>query len=239
MIHWPTESKKKYKLCPIETVEEATRRWKQAFNKMYSTQKDDAYSFRRRVTTYYFLGKGDNSKEIVYYTDLKCKQTNLDGEALWRSIHVREKLQLLKGTLLNDGWEILYTYVSNDGNKSSIKLRNLYPGPRSLWQKNVVFYLGFSWNGPKAYIQVHPEVGEQSNDQSMILCSNIPQPEVVSKQANSGKQNKTIWQDVATHEAYSHALRKIDAQLKDIGILKKKKNCTQNQVIFINLILTC
>lgn len=242
MIHWPTESKKKYKLCPIETVEEATRRWKQEFNKMYSKQKDDAYSFRRRVTTYYFLGKGDNSKEIVYYTDLKCKQTNLDGEALWRSKHVREKLQLLKGTLLNDGWEILYTFVSNDGNKSSIKLRNLYPGPRSMWQKNVVFYLGFSWNGPKAYIQIDsspPEVGEQSNDQSMILCSNVPQPEViVSKQANSGKQNKTIWQDVATHEAYLHALREINAKLKEIGILKKKKNCTQKQVILI-IILTC
>lgn len=96
---------------------------------MHSKQKYEAYSFRRRVTTYYFLGKGSNSKEIVYYKDLKCKQTNLAGEALWRSNPVKDKLQQLRGTLLSDGWEILYTFVSKAGNESSIS-EKFIPKPK-------------------------------------------------------------------------------------------------------------
>lgn len=221
MIHWPTESKRKFKLCPIETVEEAINKWRQEFYKMHSKQKDDAYAYRRRVTTYYFLGKGNNSKEIVYYKDLRCKQTNLDG-ALWRSMPVKDKLQQLRGTLLSDGWEILYTFVSKAGNKSSIRVRNSYPSPKNLWQKNVVFYLGFSWSGPKAYIQIDSSPSE-SEEQSINI------PPHVSKQANSGKQKKTDWQDVATHEAYLRSLRKINDELKEIESFKKKKKCTQKQ----------
>lgn len=224
MIHWPTESKRKFKLCPIETVKEAIIKWRQAFYKMHSKQKDEAYSFRRRVTTYYFLGKGSNSKEIVYYKELKCKQTNLDGEAMWRSKPVKDKLQQLRGTLLSDGWEIMYTFFSKAGNKSSIRVRNSYPSPKSLWQKNVVFYLGFSWSGPKAYIQIDSSPSE-GEEQSINI------PPHVSKQANSGKQKKTDWQDVATHEAYLQSLRKINSELKEIESFKKKKKCTQKQVI--------
>lgn len=224
MIHWPTESKRKFKLCPIETVKEAIIKWRQAFYKMHSKQKDEAYSFRRRVTTYYFLGKGSNSKEIVYYKELKCKQTNLDGEAMWRSKPVKDKLQQLRGTLLSDGWEIMYTFFSKAGNKSSIRVRNSYPSPKSLWQKNVVFYLGFSWSGPKAYIQIDSSPSE-GEEQSINI------PPHVSKQANSEKQKKTDWQDVATHEAYLQSLRKINSELKEIESFKKKKKCTQKQVI--------
>lgn len=224
MIHWPTESKRKFKLCPIETVKEAIIKWRQAFYKMHSKQKDEAYSFRRRVTTYYFLGKGSNSKEIVYYKDLKCKQTNLDGEAMWRSKPVKDKLQQLRRTLLSDGWEIMYTFFSKAGNKSSIRVRNSYPSPKSLWQNNVVFYLGFSWSGPKAYIQIDSSPSE-GEEQSINI------PPHVSKQANSGKQKKTDWQDVATHEAYLQSLRKINSELKEIESFKKKKKCTQKQVI--------
>lgn len=191
---------------------------------MHSKQKDEAYSFRRRVTTYYFLGKGSNSKEIVYYKELKCKQTNLDGEAMWRSKPVKDKLQQLRGTLLSDGWEIMYTFFSKAGNKSSIRVRNSYPSPKSLWQKNVVFYLGFSWSGPKAYIQIDSSPSE-GEEQSINI------PPHVSKQANSGKQKKTDWQDVATHEAYLQSLRKINSELKEIESFKKKKKCTQKQVI--------
>lgn len=237
MIHWPTESKRKFKLCPIETVEEAIRKWKQAFYKMHSKEKDEAYSFRRRVTTYYFLGKGSNSKEIVYYKDLKCKQTNLDGEAMWRSKPVKDKLQQLRGTLLSDGWEIMYTFFSKAGNKSSIRVRNSYPSPKSLWQKSVVFYLGFSWSGPKAYIQIDstPSEGEeQSYNPPMVLCSNMQLQGPVLKQGNSGKQKKTDWQDVATHEAYLQSLRKINAELKEIESFKNKKKCTQKQREQIN-----
>ena len=88
MIHWPTESKRKFKLCPIEIVSNAIKKWNSAFLKLSSKQKDASYPFRRRVTTYYFLGKGNGSKEIVYYKDMRCKQTNLDGETLWRSEEV-------------------------------------------------------------------------------------------------------------------------------------------------------
>lgn len=82
MIHWPTESKQKYNLCPVEKIDEAIRIWKRAFYKLHSKQKHDGHSFRRRETTYYFLGRGNNSREIVYYKDLHCKQTDLDGDAL-------------------------------------------------------------------------------------------------------------------------------------------------------------
>lgn len=182
------------------------------------------------MTTYYFLGKGNNSKEIVYYKDINFKQKHLYGEALWRSKPVQSKLQQLKGTLLCDGWEILHTVVSKGGNKSSIRVRNSYPSPRSMWQKNVIFYLGFSWNGPKAYIQIDPqpqEIGKQSIDQCGNLTDDVQQTD---DSDNRPKQNKAAWQNVATHEAYFRALRTIKIQLKEIGNLKKKKTFTPKEV---------
>ncbi|XP_061196717.1 sterile alpha motif domain-containing protein 9-like [Saccostrea echinata] len=223
MIHWPTEHKMKsklYKINPVETVEEAIRRWKNAFNRLYPKQKEEA--FRRRETTYYFLGKGRGSSGIVYYKDIRCKQTYIDGEALWRSKPVKEMLQQLKGTLLMDGWEILYTVTSPNGNKSFIKVKNSYPSPRSMWQKSVVFYLGFSWSGPKAYIQKDP------NTQDDMTLKDIQKGEDVTaaKQSNQTKANNAVlnWQDVATHEAYLNAVRKINQQLQEIESLKKRKD---------------
>ncbi|XP_062605885.1 sterile alpha motif domain-containing protein 9-like isoform X2 [Saccostrea cucullata] len=229
MIHWPTEHKLKsrlYKINPVETVEEAIRRWKNAFNRLYPKQKEEA--FRRRETTYYFLGKGKGSSGIVYYKDIRCKQTYIDGEALWRSKPVKEMLQQLKGTLLMDGWEILYTVTSPNGNKSFIKVKNSYPSPRSMWQKNVVFYLGFSWNGPKAYIQNDP----YTQDDDMELKEKQKGEEVnTARQPNQTKPNNLVanWQDVATHEAYLNAVGKIDQQLEEIENLKKRKDVNSKQ----------
>eukprot|EP00105_Crassostrea_gigas_P041321 XP_019925469.1 PREDICTED: sterile alpha motif domain-containing protein 9-like [Crassostrea gigas] len=228
MIHWPTESKKKYNLCPVEKIDEAIRIWKRAFYKLHSKQKHDAYSFRQRVTTYYFLGK-ENSREIVYYKDLECKQTNLEGEAIWRSKPVKDKLQLLRGTLLDDGWEIMYTVVSKNGNKSNIKIRNSYPSSRSMWLKRVDFYLGFSWYGPRAYIQTDSDTSE-IDEQTMNQLENMEHTDVSEvRPAISEKQNKAVWQKVATHNAYSQALRKIDLQLQEISGLKEKSKCTQKE----------
>lgn len=227
MIHWPTDSKKngKCKLSPIENVETAVKKWKSAFHKLYTKQRDDAYSARRKVTTYFFLGKGGSSKEIVYYKDLKCKQTNLNGEALWQSKYVKEKLQPLEGTLLSDGWEIQHTVFSSGGNKSSIKVRNSYPSPKSMWQKKVVFYLGFSWSGPKAYIRIDPhsqEAGDQSNRMTFVEEEKKPQIP-----RNPSKSN---WQDVTTHETFLRAEKEIKRQLQEIQRLKKKKDNNQKEV---------
>ncbi|XP_056004003.1 sterile alpha motif domain-containing protein 9-like isoform X2 [Ostrea edulis] len=234
MIHWPTENKRKYRLSPVETVQDAIKRWKNAFYKNHPKQKDEP--FRRRETTYYFLGKGDKVKEIVYSKELRCKQSYLDGEALWRSQPVKDMLQQLKGTLLNDGWEILHTVISQGGNKSFIKVRNSHPSPRSLWQKSVVFYLGFGWNGPKAYIQTDQysqdeAVSGQMQEEEGGIVPHIKQP------SNPGKQTRETWQDVATHEAYLNTLRKIKVQLKEIERLKKTKNLTQKQISFSGLVI--
>lgn len=239
MIHWPTESKKIYNLCPVEKIDDAIRKWKCAFYKLHPKRKHDAYSVRRRVTTYYFLGKGNNSREIVYYKDLHCKQTNLDGEAIWRSKPVKDKLQLFRGTLLDDGWEIMYTVVSKNGNKSNIKIRNSYPGPRSMWQKGVDFYLGFSWYGPGAYIKTDSDTSE-IDEQTMNQLENIEHTDVSEvRPAISEKQNKAVWQKVATHNAYSIALRKIDLQLQEISGLKKKSKCTQKEVFLTQNLCLC
>uniref|UniRef100_A0A8W8JSG5 Sterile alpha motif domain-containing protein 9-like n=1 Tax=Magallana gigas TaxID=29159 RepID=A0A8W8JSG5_MAGGI len=229
MIHWPTESKQKYNLCPVEKIDEAIRIWKRAFYKLHSKQKHDGHSFRRRETTYYFLGRGNNSREIVYYKDLHCKQTDLDGDALWLSKPVKDKLQLLRGTLLDDGWEIMYTVVTKSGNKSNINIRNSYPSPRSMWQNRVDFYLGFSWNGPRAYIQTGSDTSE-IDEQTMNQLENIEHTDVSEvRPAISEKQSKAVWQKVATHNAYSQALRKIDLQLQEISGLKEKSKCTQKE----------
>jgi hypothetical protein len=223
MIHWPTENKKRYKLSPVEKVEEAVKRWKNAFYRNHPKQKDEPY--RRRETTYYFLGKGNNAKEILYSKELQSGVHGyLDGEALWRTKTVKEKLQQLKGTLLNDGWEILYTVVSQGGNKSDIRVRNSHPSPRSMWQKNVAFYLGFGWNGPKAYVEI--DQNESVSEQKEEIAVNP----LVKQSSNSGKPTRATWQDVATHEAYLNNLRKINEQLQEIENLKKKKSPTPKQV---------
>ena len=224
MIHWPTESKKKFHLNPIENIENAIKRWKNAFHKLYKKQKDDAYFAPRRVTTYYFLGKGNGSKEIVYYKDMPCKQTNFDRKTLWRSKEVQKKLQQLEGTLLSDGWDIRLTVTSAGGNKSHVLVRNSYPSPKHLWQKKVNFYLGFSWSGPKAYIQT------DSDSQDFQEQTNVKQLIEDEKRLSIPTKQSNNWQDVITHEAYLLSIRKINTQLQEIKTLKKSKNLNSKQV---------
>jgi hypothetical protein len=220
IIHWPTERKRKYErhLCPPEEIAEAIRRWKTAFKKRYPRQ-EDANLYRKKETTYFFLGSG--TKDIVYYEDLGDNSRSQDGDVFKTEI-VRTRLQRLKGILLRS-WEIKYQITSVQGNASSINITNSYYTSEALCNKAVYFYVGFSWNGPKAFYvtkEEHPET----------FATEVTE-EQASRHAPSKRSRNEFekYEDVSTHSKLSKALKDIDRALADLDKCKRQKGNVQDK----------
>ncbi|XP_062607800.1 sterile alpha motif domain-containing protein 9-like, partial [Saccostrea cucullata] len=211
IIHWPTESRRKYQglLCSPEEIAEAIRRWKKAFRKIYPRQ-EDTNLYRKKETTYFFLGNG--RKDIIYYEELGDNSRYQD---VFRTEKVRTRLQRLKGILLRDGWEIKYAITSLSGNSSSIGITNSFPTSSVLWNRTVYFYVGFSWNGPKAFCVTREE------DPTISTTTELPE-EGISRQSQTKKTQNEFekYESVSTLNKLSKALRDIDRRLEKS---KKKK----------------
>ncbi|XP_033755788.1 sterile alpha motif domain-containing protein 9-like [Pecten maximus] len=154
MFHWPTENRKDKDLCPIGTLRDAMGRWKLAFLKKHPRQRDDRNPHRQKEATLFFLGKDIASDEIVYYEELHSRHNAVyfNRDQIWEGRNVVNKLQRLEGTLVDDGLEVLINIETRSGNIETLAVPTSMPiGRRSLWQKRVYFYLGFTWAGPKAF----------------------------------------------------------------------------------------
>lgn len=232
ILHWPTEHRQKYErhLCPPEEIAEAIQSWKKAFRKKYPRQ-DDTNIYRKKETTYFFLGSG--GKDIIYYEELGDNSRYQDGD-VFRTESVMTKLQRLKGVLLRT-WEIKYQITSVQGNTSSINITNSFPTSTLLCNRTVYFYVGFSWNGPKAFYitkEEYPEVStstELSDEQS----SRHTQPK-------RSRNEYEMYENVSTHSKLSKALKEIDRQLHNLNKSKRpKENFKEEETVSLKLFYYC
>lgn len=223
MFHWPTENRKGKSLCPIGTLRDAIERWKLAFVEKYPRQRDDANPHRQKEATLFFLGKDPADDEIVYYEELHGRDNAVyfKADAIWRHPDAVNMLQRLEGTLMKDGLEVLIQFKTASGNIESLTVPTSMPvGQRSLWQKRVFFFLGFTWAGPKAF--------DVSSDDRQDLIRKLP--------ASEELPNDEDCRHSTTREKIQHAydptmqIDKIRRDLKNIERLKKKRTRTPQQV---------
>ncbi|KAL3856813.1 hypothetical protein ACJMK2_011530 [Sinanodonta woodiana] len=213
MLHWPTDNRKGFVLCPIPKLTDAIKKWKDAFYLKHPHQQPDGsryYSHRKKDTTYFFLCKGIGLDEILYYQELHRGDKFIRGDAVWRTPIAKERLQRLTGTLVSEGTEVLVQVTSPTGNKSTICIPTSLPiGQRGLWQKRVYFVLGFGWSGPKAYnvTQHDPSVNGSGDAKAQSCGANIvsthKQPDASDKDSDEDdlESDSTITTQVFRRQA--------------------------------------
>lgn len=158
LFHWQTDNKMDYAkdICPVQQLQEAIGKWRDAFKKKYPRQRDQNYFFRKRETTYFYLGKGVQFAEILYDEDLFSDEHGSryprKGNSIWQTPDIRRKLKRLQGTLKPGGEEVLVPFKSLEGNINLVTIpTSLRITNRTLINKTVYFFLEFTSSGPKAF----------------------------------------------------------------------------------------
>ncbi|XP_062579322.1 sterile alpha motif domain-containing protein 9-like [Saccostrea cucullata] len=222
LFHWQTENRTVYanEMCPLQQVQDAIKKWKLAFNKKYTRQKDDINPYQRRETTFFYLGKGLKFAEIVYYEDLFIDEYGSrylrSGDSIWQKPAVRSRLQRIQGTLKTNGIEVLVPLKSSLGNVNHVTIPTSLPiSNRALWNKKVFFFLGFTWSGPKAFDVSQDNIDATSRETFGTTKS--------SGLFFRGAQHRQVSSDVITNEEYLKKLTKLNERLKKIQELKKLK----------------
>jgi len=138
MFNWPRENASP-NVMPRE-VDTAISQWKEEFNNKYPRQNKEGRG-NKRETTMFFLAKG-NGMESIYTPERDSRRGR--GSEFWQQ---ERKLQRFEGILERGGTSLNYHF-----NGATLNIPTALPIlDRSLWNKSVNFFIGFSWAGPKAY----------------------------------------------------------------------------------------
>lgn len=224
LFHWPTENRYQYTndMCPIQQIQTAIGKWKNAYNKKYPRQKDENNPYQRRETTYFYLGNGIRFAEIVYYEDLFIDEKGCryfsKGDSIWQKPEIRAKLKRLEGTLKPNGAEVLVQLKSAEGTIDTVTIpTSLVINGRTLWNKKVYFFLGFTWSGPKAF--------DVSQENFSISAVCIPDSAKLNLHTvpRGGQPYRQVSTDVTTHVGFIKRLTELNDRLDKIEKLKQLK----------------
>lgn len=224
LFHWPTENRYQYTndMCPIQQIQTAIGKWKNAYNKKYPRQKDENNPYQRRETTYFYLGNGIRFAEIVYYEDLFIDEKGCryfsKGDSIWQKPEIRAKLKRLEGTLKPNGAEVLVQLKSAEGTIDTVTIpTSLVINGRTLWNKKVFFFLGFTWSGPKAF--------DVSQENFSISAVCIPDSAKLNLHTvpRGGQPYRQVSTDVTTHVGFIKRLTELNDRLDKIEKLKQLK----------------
>ncbi len=213
-------------------AEDLKYRWENKFGRKQQTrsQKMDAFNpswnqnrpigFRQKPRTFFFLANGEGLRHFAHINEMKATQSHLDSDRdqFWDKPDVKKRLTLLKGTLYNN---TLVSYKTPTGEIFRITLSKPKPW-RTFSQEPVKFYLGFSWNGPRAYNVKYVEPVEKE-----------PIKQGVSQLA---KESFTSI-DSAKRERRIRELQKQKMELEELQEKKKKKTGREVWLIIIVIIL--
>ncbi|RUS82087.1 hypothetical protein EGW08_010164 [Elysia chlorotica] len=151
MYNFPTADRNKEKLCPIIDLKRTIGEWFEAFTKKYPKPKKDDLAHSRKVKTLFFLANGPPLSDIIHQDSLD-EMNGTSREDKWQLPGVREKLRLMKGMLLQHGDKIRMQIQNSEGNSFEVDIATSHHvRKKEMWQKQVYFYLGFSFSGPKAF----------------------------------------------------------------------------------------
>lgn len=142
MFNWPRENSEP--LVTPHVIENALKDWKVAYNLKHRRQCDVDRPFRKKDVTMFFLANGYGIKSIyIWYEEQDFSRTN--DETFWKKAEETKNLQRFRGTACGEH-EVEYCFEG-----STLRIQTSYPLDRIKWYKKVVFFIGFSWIGPKAF----------------------------------------------------------------------------------------
>lgn len=159
MFNWPRENTKP--LVTPHVIATALKEWKDAYNNKHLRQRDEDKPYRKKDVTLFFLANGNGIESIyTWYDEPGFPRTNDATAAFWKEADVRRNLQRFKGTVSSGGRKVEYCFES-----STFHIQTSFPLDRVMWNKKVVFVIGFSFIGPKAFDvrldSTTPSTGEQ------------------------------------------------------------------------------
>lgn len=221
LLNWPTASRMHATqfLCTQEQLNEVCKKWKAAFHTNHPRQKESR-PVRKRETTHFFLGRGEDMEAIVHIVELRDPRGKkfVRGDKIWESPDFVKKLLRLPGTLINDGTEIKCNVETRSGGIIPFFIPTSFPiWVRSLWQKRVYFVLGFSWAGIKAY-DVRLQIPDPVCDHPQPFSKNPP-------------TNRKPTESSRTRESFVEKLNDIRRHMEEIEKEKTAKGVWKERVI--------
>uniref|UniRef100_A0A2C9LJW4 Sterile alpha motif domain-containing protein 9-like n=1 Tax=Biomphalaria glabrata TaxID=6526 RepID=A0A2C9LJW4_BIOGL len=223
MYNFPTEERIDYVCSPIE-LKKAIDNWFEMFRKNHPNHGKENFSFRRMVTTLFFLGNGQPLEDIVFQDTLEDLE-KLSFKEKWNHPNIRQKLRLMEGVLSNDGEKVNIPITTKEGNRFMLPISTSHKVAKSImWNKKVYFYLGFSFKGPRAYGMSLEKLGETDKPESVANSSKR-----FSKQNRNKKQLllDDLWRKQVENEqklhfylknpaVNAHKIRECEMALKEV-----------------------
>ncbi|KAK6962767.1 sterile alpha motif domain-containing protein 9, partial [Biomphalaria glabrata] len=209
MYNFPTEERIDH-VCPLIELKNAIDNWLEMFKKNHPNHGKENFSFRRIVTTLFFLGNGKPLEDIVFQDTLGDLK-DMTFKEKWNHPNIRQKLRLMQGVLSNDGEKVNISITTKEGNRFTLAISTSHKVAKSImYNKKVYFYLGFSFKGPRAYGMSLEKLGE-------IDIGEIGKPEPavsISKRSSKQKGNKKeiliedLWREQVDIERKLHLFQK-------------------------------
>ncbi len=126
------------------------KQWKEAFYRKYPWRRNNKY---QKETTICFFGKGTGMDMLAFPGEFGDSEEDVQPQnhRFWDSSSTHQRLEPFQGTLRDYGCQVL-TWINYAGNKCDVQFPTSFPiKDQSFWNKEVTFFIGFTWAGPKAY----------------------------------------------------------------------------------------
>ena len=145
MFNWPRENSQPLVTPPV--IKTALKEWKDTYYEKHRRQRDNDNPYRKKNVTMFFLANGNGIESIyTWYEEQGFPRLNDKISAFWKDADAAKNLQRFKGTLCDGGRKLEYCFEG-----STLLVQTSFPLDRAMWNKKVVFIIGLSWMGPKAF----------------------------------------------------------------------------------------
>ncbi len=225
MFNWPRRRMDFRPKLSVNRFPETIRKWKDAYCRKYPRQTGESTPYRKKDTTLFFLGNGEDMQAFAFERELR-DQTRSTGTHFWNSNVVIQRLERWEGVLITDGTEVKLT-VEQNGNKFALYLPTSFPiVNRRWWNKRVFCVVGFTWAGPKAF-DIDPD-DKSSRPNRPTLDQSVPAPshrQRVQRPAVTVDYERRLH----LHAEFTRQLEDVNKQLADIQ-RKPKRQRQQREV---------
>ena len=144
LFNWPRENPRPALVAP-HVIETALKEWKDAYDEKYPRQRNEENPFRKKATTMFFLANGKGIESVyTWYEEQGFERTN--DSTFWKEADAAKNLQRFKGIVSSDGRKVEYSFEG-----STLHIPTSFPLDRLKCNQKVVFIIGCSWMGPKAF----------------------------------------------------------------------------------------
>ena len=155
-------------------IQEVICKWKEAYCRKFKNHPN-----RERPRDVFYLGRGEGLKSIISSSSLRFA-VRQEGrrDPFFRDLLTMQVLKRIYGRLMKGGTSVKIE-VRYQGHRDEIEINLDRPCLNPLyWNKRVHFFLGFSWNGPKALNVLTDSIEEYNNNMVQIKVQQTqPRPQ--------------------------------------------------------------